>query len=323
MLRKALAAVLFSAAVSVAVPANADEPLTIGFLVKRPDLAWFQDAQAAARALGAEQNFKVIDIGVTDGEKALAAIDALNAAGAMGFIVCPPDVRLGPAILAKARATGMKVVAVDNRLLGRDGKPLEGVPFLGISGHDAGVEVGQALLLEMQRRGWTPADTAALRLVTATLPTAVERVDGTREALLAGGFLPQAIVDAAQKSTDGESGHAAAKAIFAAHDKVDHWLIFGPTEESVIGAVRASEEAKLDADDVLAIGIDGSAPAFAEFARPQSSGFYATLAFSAQRHGRESAANLVRWIREGVEPPAVTTTEGTLVTRETWQQQRP
>ena len=41
-------------------------------------------------------------LGVQDGEKVMTAIDSLVAGGAQGFVICTPDVRLGPAIVAKA-----------------------------------------------------------------------------------------------------------------------------------------------------------------------------------------------------------------------------
>jgi L-arabinose transport system substrate-binding protein len=54
---------------------------------------------------------------VPDGEKTLSAIDSLAANGAKGFVICPPDVSLGPAIMAKAKLNGLKVIAVDDRFV--------------------------------------------------------------------------------------------------------------------------------------------------------------------------------------------------------------
>ena len=68
----------------------------IGFLVKMPEQAWFINELNAAQAMGREQNFDVLAMGTPDGERLMNAIDNLAAQGAQGFVVCAPDVRLGP-----------------------------------------------------------------------------------------------------------------------------------------------------------------------------------------------------------------------------------
>ncbi|WP_206001393.1 substrate-binding domain-containing protein [Pseudomonas viridiflava] len=88
----------------------ADE-VKIGFLVKQAEEPWFQTEWAFAEKAGKEHGFTVLKIAVPDGEKTLAAIDNLAANGAKGFVICPPDVSLGPAIVAKAKALGMKHTA--------------------------------------------------------------------------------------------------------------------------------------------------------------------------------------------------------------------
>ena len=100
--------------------ASAPKAAKIGFLVKQPEEPWFQlewkFAEQAARDLG----FTLIKIGATDGERVLAAIDNLAAGGAQGFVICTPDTRLGPAIAAKAKATGLKLISVDDQFIGAD-----------------------------------------------------------------------------------------------------------------------------------------------------------------------------------------------------------
>src|SRR5512136_1185117 len=134
--------------------AMAADKIKIGFLVKQPDEPWFQDewkyAQEAADKLG----FELIKIGATDGEKVLNGIDNLAAQKAQGFVICTPDVKLGPAIVAKAKAAGLKVMSVDDRFIGADGKPMEDVPHMGISAFNIGKGVGQALVDEAKKRGW-------------------------------------------------------------------------------------------------------------------------------------------------------------------------
>jgi L-arabinose transport system substrate-binding protein len=155
----AVLAVPFAAQVSV----RADEPLKIGFLVKMPEQAWFINEQKAATAVGQKDGFSVVNIGTPDGEKVLAAIDNLGAQGAKGFVICAPDVRLGPAIEARAKRYNMKFVTVDDQLVDSTGKPLGDVPHLGMSAIKIGNQVGQAISDEMKRRGWKPEEVGALR----------------------------------------------------------------------------------------------------------------------------------------------------------------
>jgi hypothetical protein len=81
--------------------------IKLGFLVKQPEEPWFQYEWKGADKAAAQYGFELIKIGVPDGEKTLAAIDSLAANGAQGFVICTPDVRLGPAIVAKAKAAGL------------------------------------------------------------------------------------------------------------------------------------------------------------------------------------------------------------------------
>jgi len=84
-------------------------PVKIGFLVKQPEEPWFRNEWKFAQQAADQLGFELLTIGTPDGEKVLAAIDNLAAQGAQGFVICTPDVKLGPAIVAKAEAAQMKV----------------------------------------------------------------------------------------------------------------------------------------------------------------------------------------------------------------------
>jgi L-arabinose transport system substrate-binding protein len=93
----------------------------IGFIVKQPEEPWFQDEWKFADQAAKEKGFTVVKIGAEDGEKVQSAIDNLGAQGAQGFIICTPDVKLGPGIVAKAEANQLKLMTVDDRLVSADG----------------------------------------------------------------------------------------------------------------------------------------------------------------------------------------------------------
>ncbi len=299
---------------------RAVSPIKIGFIVKMPEQAWFINEQHAATAAGEKMDFVVVNLAGTDGTAVMSAIDNLSAQGAKGFVICPPDVRLGPAIYARATGANMKVVSVDDQFVSADGKPMAQVPHLGMSGYKIGQQVGMAINDEMKRRGWKPEEVAACRITSNELPTARERVAGATDTLVQNGFLKANIFDAPQRSTDTEGANTASSPVFARHGTFKKWIIYALNEESVLGGVRASEQFHLGADDVIGVGINGTGAAFAEFSKPQPSGFYGTIAVSSALHGRQSAVNLVDWIRDGKQPPAITQTTGTLMTRANWQQ---
>ncbi|MGA7815175.1 arabinose ABC transporter substrate-binding protein [Caballeronia sp.] len=314
----AIAAATLGIPFATQMSAHADEPLKVGFLVKMPEQAWFINEQKAATALSQQEHFTVVNIGTPDGEKVLSAIDNLGAQGAKGFVICAPDVRLGPAIEARAKRYNMKFVTVDDQLVDSTGKPLTDVPHLGMSAIKIGNQVGTAISDEIKKRGWNPDEVGALRITDYELPTAKQRTDGATQTLLAGGFKKDNIFDAPQKTTDDEGGFNAASPVLSQHPNIKKWVIFALNEESVLGAVRATEQLKIPGSDVIGVGINGAGEAFAEFQKKEPTGFYGTIAVSSTNHGKDSTQNLIDWIKSGKQPPADTQTTGKLMVRANW-----
>ncbi|WP_235040429.1 arabinose ABC transporter substrate-binding protein [Vreelandella profundi] len=325
ILTKTFARLALGSAVMLAslgsVQAQEDE-VKIGFIVKKPEQAWFINEQQAATAAGEELGFDVVRLSGEDGQEVLTAIDNLYAQGADGFVICPPDVRLGPAIMNRANQYNMKVVTVDDQFVNSSGEPMEGVPHLGMSGYKIGQQAGDAIAAEIQARGWDLEKVAALRITNNELPTAVERTDGATAALLGAGFPESNIFDAPQQNSDTTSAFSAASPVLSQRGDYEHWVIYALNEESVLGGVRATEQYGLAPEDVIGVGINGSGAAFAEFSRDNPTGFHGTVAVSSTMHGRQTAEDLYRWISEDTQPPANTETSGVLMTRDNWQEVR-
>lgn len=293
--------------------------IKIGFIVKQPEEPWFQDEWKFADQAAAEKGFTLVKIGAEDGEKVQSAIDNLAAQGAQGFIVCTPDVNLGPGIVAKAMANDLKLMTVDDRLVGADGKPLEDVVHMGISASKIGETVGQALADEIKTRGWDMKDVGAIRVSYDQLPTAVDRVEGAIAALKAAGFPAENIYDAPQSKTDTEAALNAATTVLNKHAEVKHWIAFGLNDEAVLGAVRATESVGIPAENVIGIGIGGAESAINEFKKPTPTGFFGTVIISPKRHGYETALNMYEWIANGKEPEKLTLTAGALALRSDYE----
>lgn len=298
---------------------SAPAKIKIGYLIKQPDEPWFQTEWKFAQKAADETGFDLVKIGATDGEKVFSAIDNLAAQGAQGFVICTPDVRLGPAIVAKAGQYNMKVVTVDDQFLGADGSVMNDVHHLGMSPHDIGHQAGEIEGAEMGKRGWKPEDTAVCLSSFEELDTAKQRTDGAKEALIASGFPKERIYNAPNKSTDLPGSFDAANVCLTQHPEVKHWLIVGMNDSAVLGAVRATEGRGIAPADVIGVGINGT-DCQSEFQKPAQTGFFGSLLLSPNKHGHDTVIMVYHWIKDGTEPPKATfIRKATLITRDNWQ----
>lgn len=300
-------------------PATPTTPknIKIGFLVKQAEEPWFQNEWTFAQQAADKYGFELIKIGAPDGEKVLAAIDNLAAQGAQGFVICTPDVRLGPAIVDAAKRNNMKVFSVDDRFMGPDGKFMD-VPYMGISAREIGKMVGKAIADEMQKRGWKMEETGACAITFDELDTAHERTEGATESLVAAGFPKARIFRSPQKTTDIPGAFDAAAITLTQHPDVNNWVAFGLNDEAVLGAVRAMEGRGISAENVIGVGIGGST-GMEDFKKEKPTGFVASVLISPRRHGYETSEYMYKWITEGKEPPKETYTEGILINRDTYE----
>ncbi len=306
---------------SLASGAFAQAKVKIGFLVKMPEAGWFQTEWKFADQAGKDLGFEVIKIGTQDGDKVLSAMDNLAAQGAKGLVICTPDTKLGPAIAAKAKQLGLKVLAVDDQFIKADGSPMTDVPYLGISAKKIGENVGETLYAEMKRRGWKAEETGAMAITLNELQTSKDRTDGTKSALLRLGFPAANIYEGAQKQPgDVETGFNAASTIITQHPNVKNWMIYSLAEDCVIGGVRALEGRGFKTPNILGVGIGGATVAINEFKKSTENGFYGTILLAAKVHGYETSKLMFNWVTKGVVPPADTRTAGTLITRANYVQ---
>ncbi|MBV6819724.1 arabinose ABC transporter substrate-binding protein [Rahnella sp. PD12R] len=316
---KALAAVGLAAVMSHS--AMAAENPKLGFLVKQPEEPWFQTEWRFADKAGKDLNFEVIKIAVPDGEKTLNAIDSLAANGAKGFVICTPDPRLGPAIMAKARSYDMKVIQVDDQFVNAKGKPMEEVPLVMMAATKIGERQGQELYKEMQKRGWKVADTGVMAITADELDTARRRTSGSMDALKAAGFPDKQIYKVPTKSNDIPGALDAGNSLLVQHPKVKNWLIIGMNDNTVLGGVRATEGQGFKAANVIGIGING-VDAVNELSKSAQTGFYGSLLPSPDIHGYKSIQMLNEWVTKGVEPPKFTeVTDVVLITRDNFKEE--
>lgn len=292
----------------------------IGFLVKQPEEPWFQLEWKFADQAAKELGFEVINIGATDGEKVLNAIDNLAASGAHGFVICTPDVKLGPAIVARAKANDLKVIAVDDRFVGADGKDMEQIHYLGISARKIGNEVGKTLMDQIRARGWDVKDVGFMVMTFDELPTIQDRTEGAIEKAVELGFPGDRVYKAPiQQRMEIPTALDAANTLLTRHPDVKKWIVAGGNDSCVLGAIRALEGRGVKVEDAIGVGINGT-DCLPELEKASPTSFYGSFLLSAREHGYLTAKMLYEWITDGKEPPLDTRTAGKLITRDTFRQ---
>ena len=316
-LRSLCCAAVAVSAMSLSGLLLAAEEVKIGFLVKQAEEPWFQTEWAFAEKAGKEHGFTVIKIAVPDGEKTLSAIDSLAANGAKGFVICPPDVSLGPAIVAKAN--GLKVIAVDDRFVDAKGAFMEDVPYLGMAAFEVGQKQGAAMAAEAKKRGWDWKDTYAVINTFNELDTGKKRTDGSVKSLEEAGIPKDHILFTAAKTLDVPgSMDATNSALVKLPSGAKNLIIGGMNDNTVLGGVRATESAGFKAANVIGIGINGT-DAIGELKKP-SSGFFGSMLPSPHIEGYNTALMMFEWVTKGAEPAKYTAMdEVTLITRENFQ----
>lgn len=299
---------------------TAAEKVKIGFLVKQAEEPWFQTEWAFAEKAGKEHGFEVLKIAVPDGEKTLAAIDNLAANGAKGFVICPPDVSLGPAIVAKAKANGLKVMAVDDRFVDAKGNFMEDVPYLGMAAFEVGQKQGEAMAAEAKNRNWDWKETYAIINTYNELDTGKKRTDGSVDALKKAGLPENQILFTAQKTLDVPgSMDATSSALPKLPANAKNLIIGGMNDNTVLGGVRATASNGFAPANVIGIGINGT-DAIDELKKKQS-GFHGSMLPSPDKEGYDTAYQMFQWVTTGKEPPKYTAMDDvTLITRANFQE---
>ncbi|MCF5141146.1 substrate-binding domain-containing protein [Pseudomonas sp. PA-6-1D] len=318
MFKKTLGAVALAMAFSGFAAA---EEVKIGFLVKQAEEPWFQTEWAFAEKAGKDQGFTVIKIAVPDGEKTLSAIDTLAANGAKGFVICPPDVSLGPAIMAKAKLNGLKVLAVDDRFVDAKGKPMEDVPYVGLDAYKIGQKQGEAMAAEAKHRNWDWKDTYAVINTFDELETGKKRTDGSVEGLKVAGLPADHILFSAQKTLDVPgSMDSTNSALVKLPGTAKNLIIGGMNDSTVLGGVRATESAGFKAANVIGVGINGT-DAIEELKKTDT-GFYGSMLLSPDASGYKTATAMFEWVTKGTEPAKFTALDNvTLITRANFKEE--
>lgn len=277
--------------------------------------SWFQVETKFAKEKADELGAVLLVQEAKSGEEVQKVIDTMATQGVKGIIICSPEVQLGEAIKLQCEDKGLKLMSVDDRLEGTDGKPLDSVPHLGISATNIGKMVGETMVAEMKARGWNPAEVAAVAVLKEDLQTARDRVNGAKDALLAGGLAETSFHIAPWGgAVDIASAADTAKAVITRNATIKHWLCLSSNDDGVVGAVRALEERGVKPADIIGVGINGKLAA-QEFKNTKESGVFASVMLKPSVHGGQTVEMMVAWLKDGKQPEALTLTDGSVINR--------
>jgi L-arabinose transport system substrate-binding protein len=293
-------------------------PIKIGFIVKSMSDSWFQTetsiATAKAKELGAELNVQE----ATKGDAVLSAIDTMSTNGVQGIIICSPETQLGTAIKAATDRHKIKLMSVDDRLVGSDGKPITDIPHLGISAANIGKQVGQAISDEMKKRGWKPEDVGAIEVIVPSLQTATERIKGAEGVLIANGFKKENAFEAPWSgAVDVASASDAANGVLTAHSNIKKWVVYSSNDDGVLGAIRSISNRGIPPTDIIGVGINGKL-AGQEWAKGTPTGMFASIMLQPQLHGGGTVEMMDKWIKDCTQPKMETYTDGKLINKDNY-----
>ena len=302
-----------------AAPGKASSKIKIGFIVKSMGDSWFQTetgfAKDEAKTLG-------VDIDVQEalnGDAVMNTIGTMMTNGVQGIIICSPETQLGTAIKASTDRDKIKLMSVDDRLVGPDNKPLTDIPHLGISATNIGMQVGTAISDEMKKRSWKPGEVAALAITAPNLETAQQRVKGAESILTAAGFLPANIFEVPWTgSVDIASASDASNAVLTAHSNFKKWVVFSSNDDGVLGGIRSLANRGIAPGDIVGVGINGMLAA-QEWAKGQPTGMFASVLLQPKIHGAQTVDMMVKWIKDGTMPQMETYTTGTIINKDNYK----
>jgi L-arabinose transport system substrate-binding protein len=294
--------------------AGAASDIKIGFIVKDAAEPWFQTEWKFAREAAQKYGFTLLEREAKDAEGVDSAINTIATQGAQGLIICTPDTKLGTTIVAKCKEKNLKLLTVDDRLLGTDSKPLTDVAYLGISAPEIGKSVGEAIAEEAKKRGWNLAEIGVAVLTVDEIETCKQRTDGASEALKAAG-VPEKnfFLSPWKKPQQIPTAVDAGNIVLTQHPEIKKWVAYSSNDDGVLGFVRATEQKGIAAENVIGIGINGTSGK--DDLKKAKTGFHASVLLSARTHGFSTAEAMYNWIKDGKEPAKETYTKGTLIDR--------
>lgn len=291
--------------------------LNIVYLQKQGDQQYFVDeangAKAQAKKMG-KTNVTVVNLG-TDSNKAINELQSFLSRGVDGVIMVAPDQSIGPRVVQATRQAKVPLLASDDVLKDSSGKE---IPFVGFDGTSMGNEVGKKAAELYNSSGWTKDETKIISVGKQDLSVCVQRTTGAKESFTS------AVKDAPEiieLGTDNSVSDALNRTggIISSNQNIKNWIVWGCNDEGETGVVTALQNAGIDSDHIIGIGL-GAYLTCKDWRAQKQTGNKAALYISGTEVGASAVKTMVNTLRTGKALPAKTIAKTTIVDAANWEQ---
>src|SRR5262245_1756216 len=219
--------------------ASADD-IKLGYINKMGDHPWFVSEVQGAKDEAAKQGAQLLTQDVQfNADLTITTLDTMIGDGVKGIAIVVPDRGLGPIVAEKAKAAGIKLVAVDDDIYFKDGTQ---VPYVGMNAKNIGLAVGGELAKIYKAEGWDKFNVRIASIEDRKADTCMQRNQGAEEAFLKAvpEFDKNNILRVAYDNTMVNSIDVMTTTL-TANPGVDHWIFYSCNDDGVLGAARAME----------------------------------------------------------------------------------
>jgi L-arabinose transport system substrate-binding protein len=293
-----------------------DKTIHLEYLQKQGDQQYFVDEAAGAKAEAAKLgnvDVTVVDLG-SDANKAINEMDTAIAQKVDGIAIVVPDQQIGPAVIDKARAAGIPLIASDDEIKDESGQQ---APFVGFDGTLMGQKIGEEAGRLYTAAGWTAQNTRIIAAWKQDLSVCTDRVDGAKQAFTAATGQDIQVVEIGTDNTPTDAEDKAGAAL-TANQGVKHWVVWGCNDENETGVVTALQNDGVRAADIIGVGI-GAYLTCKDWKAGQVTGNKAALYINGNDVGASAIDSLVATIRQGIPLPPKTIAKSTIVDATTWR----
>lgn len=254
----------FAAIIAAAIVACADSrpKVTVGLITKQEVNPFWITVREVAEDTADDEGVRLLTATGTrdtDNTSQVAALEEMTEQGAAGILIAPANSRAIVPAIAKARAAGLIVIAIDTPT-----EPRSAVDALyATDNRRAGELIGRYAAAKAKQLGLKP------QIALLNLAPGVTSGEQRREGFLTGFGLVEgdaALVGEVDTEGDRKKGRAAMAHLLEQHSDIN--VVYTVNEPAALGAIAALKDAGKDLDTVVIVSIDGGCRAIKNALRP-------------------------------------------------------
>ncbi len=282
------------------------ERVTVGLITKQEANPFWVTMREIAESTAEEENVELLTAtgqSDVDNESQVRAIEDMTEKGATGILISPADSEAIVPAIAKARAGGATVIAVDTPT-----DPRSAVDALFATDNKrAGELVGQYARAKVAQKGLAP------KIAMLDLAPGITSGELRREGFLAGFGLKEdapEVVGSVDTEGNREKGQAGMAQLLARTPDIN--VVYTVNEPAAFGAIAALKDAGREMGDVVVVSVDGGCEAIKDGVRPGD--IDATAQQYPENMAREGVRALAAAARGGEKPGGYLDTGVELIT---------